>query len=335
MTSRQHESTRQRNPSSPQRNRIDRLRIRHLRLLEQIAQCGSLSGAAQQLAVSQPGATKMLQEIEVALGSSLIERTSRGARLSAVGSAALSRLRIALGALDATVDALSAQAEIPLVRLGMIPVLAVGALPALAGLLSGSGRLPRLEIHEATVEGLIGSLREGRLDCVISSLEPKLKGMADLHITPLWEAMLVIAAAPDHPLARKRKVPTHLLAQFPWALPPEGASGRTHIERWFIEAGLNPPQPFVEAHSFHTRLALVSSTAMLTVAPQAAVRHYAGQGMVRELSLERPMPKGSIFFVTRKEGVQLPEIALIKGALQKVASVDSPDDLKRSRQLRR
>ncbi|MBS0454267.1 MAG: LysR family transcriptional regulator [Proteobacteria bacterium] len=296
------------------------MRIRHLRLLEQIAQSGSLSAAAQQMAVSQPGATKMLQEIEAALGSNLIERSSRGARLSAVGSAALGRLRIALGALDATVDALSVQPGIPLVRLGMIPVLAVGALPALAGLLDGAGRLPRLEIHEATVERLTALLREGQLDCVVSTLDSQLKGMADLHITALWEATLVVAAAPNHPLARKRKVPADLLTQFRWALPPEGASGRTHIERWFIQAGLNPPEPFVQAHSFHTRLALVSRTAMLTVAPQAAVRHYAGQEMVRELSLERPMPKGSIFFVTRKEGVQLPEIALIKEALQKIAS---------------
>ncbi|MFC5609258.1 LysR substrate-binding domain-containing protein [Variovorax soli] len=318
MEKKQLESNLQRSPSMPLRNRIDRLRIRHLRLLEQIAQTGSLSGAAQRLAVSQPGATKMLQEIEAALGTHLIERTSRGARLSVVGSAALGRLRIALGALDATVDALSAQPEIPLVRLGMIPVLAVSALPALAGLLDGSGRLPRLEIHEATVERLTGSLREGQLDCVVSTLDAQLKGMADLHITPLWEATLAIAAAPTHPLARKRKVPAQLLAQFRWALPPVGASGRTHIERWFIEAGLNPPQPFVEAHSFHTRLALVSSTAMLSVAPQAAVRHYAGT--VREVSLERPMPKGSIFFVTRKEGVQLPEIALIQEALRKIAS---------------
>ena len=45
-------------------NRMDRLRLRHLRLLDLVASTGSLSGAAEALGMSQPGATKMLQELE-------------------------------------------------------------------------------------------------------------------------------------------------------------------------------------------------------------------------------------------------------------------------------
>jgi hypothetical protein len=58
------------------------LRIRHLRFLELVAEHGSLTTAAAQLALSQPAATKMLQELESAFGVELVARTTRGAALS-------------------------------------------------------------------------------------------------------------------------------------------------------------------------------------------------------------------------------------------------------------
>ena len=62
--------------------RLDRLRIRHLRFLELVEAHGSLSGAAGQLALSQPAATKMPQELESVSGTELVARTTRGAALT-------------------------------------------------------------------------------------------------------------------------------------------------------------------------------------------------------------------------------------------------------------
>ena len=296
-------------------SRIDRLRVRHLRLLELTADSGSLSAAAQRLNLSQPGATKMLQELEAAFGCSLIERTPRGATLSAAGAAALRRLRIALGMLDAATAALAAQPEQPLVRLGMLPLVAVSALPAIAAALERGGALPRMTIREATVEGLMQLLQNGELDCMISRLESGSEESAGLRIVRLWEDGLAMAAAPTHPLARKRKLPAELLQQARWVLPSHGASTRVQFDRWFLEAGVMPPSPHIESLSFHTSLSLVAGGSVLTVAPQSAVRHYQARGMVRELPLERPMPHGALFFITRHELASLPEIGLVMRAL--------------------
>src|SRR5690606_35462026 len=62
---------------------LDRLRIRHLRLLELIADTGSLTSTAAALKISQPAATKMLQELERALGCTLVNRTPKGGMLTA------------------------------------------------------------------------------------------------------------------------------------------------------------------------------------------------------------------------------------------------------------
>lgn len=300
-------------------SRIDRLRIRHLRLLQWIADSGSLSTAAQRLNLSQPGATKMLQGLEAALGCSLIERTPRGAKLSAAGAAALGRLRIALGALDAAAAGLATQPELPMVRIGLLPLVAVSALPVIAAALDRDGALPRMTIREATVGGLMQLLQDGAVDGVISVLEAETEATAGLRIVRLWEDGLAMAAAPTHPLARKRKLPVELLQQARWVLPPHGASTRLQFDQWFLEAGAIPPPPHIESLSFHTSLSLAAAGSLLAVAPQSAVRHYEARGMVRELRLERPMPRGHLFFVTRPELAGLPGIGLFIRALQDFA----------------
>ena len=303
----------------PRASRIDRLRIRHLRLLECIADGGSLSTAARRLEVSQPGATRMLHELEAAFGCSLIERTPRGATMSAAGAAALGRLRLALGALDAAAAGLAAPPGPPLVRLGLLPLVALTALPAIAAALDRDGALPRMAIREATVDGLMQGLRDGELDAVVSSLDADAPALAGLQTVRLWEDGLAIAAAPAHPLARQRRLTAELLRQARWVLPPSGASVRRHFDRWFLEAGTAPPSPHVESPSFHTNLSLAAAGPALTVGPRSAVRHYAARGLVRELRPERPLPNGPLFFVTRQELAGLPEIGRVEQALQAFA----------------
>lgn len=305
-------------------NRLDRLRIRHLRLLESIAQTGSLSAASQLMNMSQPGATKMLQELEAAFGCSLIERGKRGAQLSTAGAYALNRLRIALGALDAAVMAAGSDPQLPLVRLGVVAVVAVGALPVAIGALDAAQLLPRMSILEGTVERLMQLLLDNELDCIISRLEAGVQSLNTLCVTQLWEDCLACAAAPDHPLVRHRRLPAELLNQARWALPPRGATTRTQFEQWFLEAGAAPPVPHIESPSVHTTLALAATGSMLAVAARSVIRQHAARGVLRELRLNRPMPHGHLFFVAREEVADLPEVDSLRQALLRVANTTSP-----------
>lgn len=57
---------------------MSRLHIKQLRLLIALDEHGSLLGAAKQVALTQPGASKALQEIETTFGTALFTRTNRG-----------------------------------------------------------------------------------------------------------------------------------------------------------------------------------------------------------------------------------------------------------------
>ncbi len=298
--------------------RLDRLRVRHLRFLELIDQHGSLSAAAGHLSLSQPAATKMLQEIESVFGAALVQRTTRGAALTSRGELALGRLRIALNALSAAMEAIHATPEpVPIVHLGILPLVGIVAMPKLLARMAARPGFPHLVIHESTVGGLLGMLDRGEIDCMVGRIGPGREGNATsaMRVMPLWEERLTVACAPDHPLARKRSVPLSHLCEYDWVTTPRGASTRTLFEAPFLDAGIVPPQPKVESFSFHTNLCMVASSRLLTVAPETAVRHYAGLGMVRQVRHESWFAGGRTVFVTRDDTADAPGVVAVGDAL--------------------
>lgn len=309
-------------PASP--NRIDRLRIRHLRLLDLVARSGSLTGAGEALHISQPAVTKMLQELEQAFGCRLIERTTRGGRLTAAGERALERLRVVLGAIDAAGEALQANPEVPLVRLGMLPLVGVEVLPKVVALLRNQGTLPRLAVREHTVGGLTALLGNGELDCVIGRLQKEDADQlsAGLRITPLRDEYLAVACAPGHALARRRDVTLADLHAGPWILPPRGTHTRDVFEQPFLDGGQLPPTPHIESASFHSNLAMTAAGGFLTVAPASALASYAAMSMVQEVRLRTPFASGRMVFITPADTESPPAVAALRQALETVAGAE-------------
>ncbi|GJG94135.1 LysR family transcriptional regulator [Cupriavidus pauculus] len=297
--------------------RIDRLRIRHLRFLELVDEHGSLSGAAAQLSLSQPAATKMLHELESAFERELVARTTRGAVLTQAGQIALRRLRVALNALAAAIEAIEITAPVPVVRLGILPLVGVEALPMLLAKMASEPNCPRLVIQESTVDGLFGMLERGEVDCIVGRVSRSLDVQAtrQMRVTPLWEECLAIACAMDNPVARKRAIQLADLCEQDWIVTPRGAQTRTLFEAPFLSAGLVPPQPVVESSSFHTNLCMVARSHHLTIAPESAVRHYAKLNMVRRIRQDAWFPPGRTVFVTRNDVADSPGVIAVDKAL--------------------
>ncbi len=64
---------------------LNRLRLRQVALLLAIDEHRTLRGASSALGLTQPGATKMLHELEDTLGDALFERVGRGLKLTPAG----------------------------------------------------------------------------------------------------------------------------------------------------------------------------------------------------------------------------------------------------------
>jgi molybdate transport repressor ModE-like protein len=80
---------------------LNRLRMRQVALLLAIGEHGTLRAAAAALGMTQPAATKMLHELEHALGQPLFDRVGRGLRLTDPGRCTLAYFQGLRGTMEA------------------------------------------------------------------------------------------------------------------------------------------------------------------------------------------------------------------------------------------
>lgn len=304
--------------------RMDLLRVRHLKLLQWVATTGSLTAAARVLRISQPASTKLLQELERAVGSTLVNRSVHGGTLTAAGERVLERMRIATGALNAVGQMEADAHQRPLVRIGMLPLVGVELIPRMVAVLSAQERLPRLTIQGGSVAAVLGMLRDGEIDCVIGRIESdQLEGRPDeFRITRLMRDGYAVACAPTHPLVGQGKVGLATLREQGWIVAPRGTHTRQVFEMQFASQGLQPPLPVIECPTFHTNLATVAGCPLLTMAPQTAVRSYVQLGRVRQLALARPFQSDYVVFITLRGLPALPAVERLRETLQLVARQD-------------
>lgn len=300
-------------------SRTDRLRLRHLKLLDQIARRGSLTAASEALGISQPSATKLLQDMETVLRCTLVDRNTRGGVLTSAGQRTLERGRLAIHALHALEEQLTTAPELPLVRLGILRLAGISILPRLVQRLAEQGDLPRLHLHEDSVGGLMDGLASGALDCVITRLEARddEHWMEPFDLSLLENDPYAIACAPSSPFSGHAAVGLSDLTDQPWIVPPKQTYTRRAFEVAFLGLGLPPPVPRIESPSFQASFAILADNPnFLAMAPESAVRYYEALGIVKTIQLTTPFPEDRMVLAIRREVLAMPAVEAIRTALR-------------------
>lgn len=270
-----------RSDSTPQL--LNRLRMRQVALMLAIDERQTLRGAAHQLGLTQPAATKMLHELEEALGQPLFDRVGRRLRLNAAGERAMAYFRNLRGSIEAL------NRELDELRQGSAGRLAVGSIMAASpgrltrALLDLKRQLPLLEVEVAvdTSDRLLAQLHEGVLEVVIGRMTGGTD--SDYRFRAIDDEALAIVAANEHPLLQSRTVSFEALQAYGWVLQPPGSPMRALIEQEFRSHGLGLPRGLIETGSILTTMNLVRGSDMVGVIPQAVADINAGHGMLRIL----------------------------------------------------
>ena len=266
-----------------------RLNVRQLALLVALDDLRSLRRAAGEIAVTQPAATRLLRDVETALGVQLFERTPRGMQPTIYGEALIRYARGILTDLSEARDELAAIASGAKGRLrvgsvtGAVPGLLV---PALAAVRRNRPAL-RSYVLVNTTEVQIAALRQGTLDVAIGPLPPHEEGTS-LVIEALGDEPLCVVARAGHALARRRQVAPAALADATWIVPPPDTALRQNVDALFAEAGMRPPADLIETVSIVATLALVQSIDALSVLPAGLAAYYEERGQLARLAVAMP-----------------------------------------------
>ena len=276
--------------------------LRQMRYFKAVVEHGSFSRAAESVHVSQPALSLQIREMEDTLGSSLLERESRGVILTPLGRVVHAQtLRVLDEAL--LLETMGKRfAEGPFrIAVGIVSTLAPYLLTGLLERLQSASSRVELDVMEAPGQELVASLLAGRLDAAILSLP---LGLLELAERELFEDRFVLAGRAER------------LAAF-------GALGDTARASDMAQSDIGPLLTLGEGHclgdqvlgacslwrpqdvhrgatSLTTLSSLVATGAGLTLLPEAAVRsEQAAAPGLSFLRLASPEPSRRIGLVHR------------------------------------
>lgn len=276
------------------------MELRQLRYFIAVAEAGNFSRAAAQLHVSQPPLSTQVKALEDELGVKLLERSNRGATLTAAGAAFLEEARAALARLDSARNRaqLAGRGEIGMLSVGFVSIADYGILPpALKGF---RARHPQVEVqlHELTTDAQIREMHAQRLDIGIA-LAPV--DEPDLAFERLHGEELVLAAPASHPAVRAQgAVDLRTLAAESFIIPPRDIAPGLHdlIIGQCRAAGF-APRITQHARQMQTVISLVSSGMGFALVP-ASVRNLKRPG-VQYRRLRGRAARVELGIITRKE----------------------------------
>lgn len=266
--------------TAPTQQLLNRMRMRQVALLLAIGRSGTLRAAASELGMTQPAATKMLHELEHALGHALFERAGRGLKLTESGRCVLGHFQGLQGSLDALTR------ELEGIEQGGSGKLFIGSIMAASPELLSESLLRLREMHpnlaiEITVDTsdrLTDALRRGDLDLVIGRVPEG--ALDDMDFRPVADEALSVVAGPTHPLANKPRVAFTELLNHPWILQPRGSPMREVLEQEFRRHKARLPRGLIETSSILTTMNLLVRSDMIAVIPAEVAARYESHGLL-------------------------------------------------------
>jgi len=297
------------------------LKIRHLVLLVELGRHASILHAAEAAGLTQPGASKLIGELEHALGVPLFERLPRGVAPTWYGKVLIRRASAALAEMDAAhQEIVQGQAGFGgRVCIGSVLSPASSLVPRALQLLKE--RNPRIQVA-VSVDGsntMVEQLRAGELDIVIGRIHDPAAGV-ELDFEPLADEARSLVVRAGHPWLERRDLQLDDLAGAAWILPPPGRL-RDRLMALFIARGLPQPADIIETLSLPLVMRLLAQGERVVALPPGLVQAELEAGTLAVLPFELGL-RGDVYgIVTRKRHQLSPSAGAMLAALREAAGL--------------
>jgi DNA-binding transcriptional LysR family regulator len=258
-----------------------KLRLRDLYAFITVARFGSMAKGAEKLGVSQLAISKVIADLEHALGVRLLNRSRRGVEPTSYGDALLKRGVIAFDELKQGIRDIEYLADPTAGELTIGCGESVAATLLLPIIDEFYARYPRIVPRVDTLpspainyQGLLDrkyDLVLGRWPMLLANLPEELT--ADL----LFDDRLVVAAGIDTPWARRRKIDLRQLVGEPWILPPRESWTYSFVADAFRARALAMPHVVMMTFSLPVTMHFLAKSPFITVFPRSVLSLHAAR----------------------------------------------------------
>ncbi|MFY0618854.1 LysR family transcriptional regulator [Shimia sp.] len=245
-----------------------RLKNIHLRLVLQVALTGKLQTAADEIALSQPAASRMLAEIEKVVGATLFTRHAKGMVPTPIGEAVVRHARQIIRAFDnLEMDvAQISSGRAGSVRIGTVTGPAVGLVVPVVRAMREQRPEVEFTIEVAPSASLMRGLDEGIFDFVVGRPAQDYNRQS-YRIYPARSEVVSMLVYRDHPMAKRKAIRLRELNTFDWIIQDHGTPIRAAVEAAFLTNRVMMPSQITNTSSLLVALALLEQST--AVAPQS------------------------------------------------------------------
>lgn len=290
--------------------RYSRLRFKHLQLIEALGRSGNMGQAANEMKISQPAASKILQDAEHIFDAALFERQPRGLLPTDVGFHIIRYAQQSLNEMSRVA------ADVGEMKAGGAGAFHVGALMAAMPAILPSAiaelrrRRPLLTIHltATTSDEIVRLLDQRELEIGLCRL-PHANQRVSFDFEELFDEQYWVFIDRHHPLAGAEEVDFADLISLPWVLQPPSSPSRQVLEAALAESGLPVPRSRVETTSRFATLNLVKHAGMVGLLPSTILLEAVERGELVKLELA-PLRPPSKYGLVKRRGEDLSEHAL-------------------------
>lgn len=297
-----------------------RIKLRHIACFLEVARCKSVVGAADALNISQPAATKTIQELEQTLGSALFDRSRRKLVLTGYGEVFYRFASTSVAALRQGIDAAGSTEQASFVKIGALPTVSARILPPAVKAFTADNAGTRVRVVSGPNDYLLSLLRTGDADLVIGRMaEPQ--AMIGLSFEHLYFERVVFIVRPDHPLLSVRNFDLSMIDSYQILVPPSGSVIHPIVERMLWAHGLTDLRNEVETVSDAFGRAYVRQSDAIWIISHGVVDEDVERGHLALLPFDASETLGPVGLTTRADTTQSFAAAALMQAIRNTAQV--------------
>ncbi|MBB2931073.1 LysR family transcriptional regulator [Paraburkholderia silvatlantica] len=269
------------------------MELHQLEAFSAVMSAGSVTGAARLLGRSQPGVSRMIQDLEQEIDYPLFDR--KGPRVTPTERAFLlyaevERMLVGLERIRASALAIGRD-EAPPLRIAATPALAAALVPRAIARIEQDAAAHETQLRSASAEQVVQALLSRSVDIGIATL-PLGHAALDLHY--LIEAPCVAVVSQDDPLADAPVISLHVLAARKIATVANRYRLRCRIDAAFDAAGLTSTVAFESNASLNAVMAAQAKLAVAVVDPATAFGMPVQGVVVRPIDVNIPFYYGVV-----------------------------------------
>ncbi len=299
---------------------LTRLKLRQLRLLVAVGQLGNILNAARELGISQPAATKMIQDLELDFEVRLFDRTNRGVVPTIFGESLIRHGKLIFAQVSNAAQELDDLNEGNSGRVVVGTLLAASPtlLPVAIERLLKERPKVAVKIVEGTNEILMPALLSGEIDMVVGRL-PSHRHRANITQEKFFDERVLAVVGPQHPLARVGPVTFEQLKPYGWILTPVETTLRRQTDQFFIRQGQYVPGITIESVSYLANRSLLRNHNFVGLMPAHVASLDIEAGLLAQVEWSIPFGAGPVGVSHRGEPSMSPASAAFLTALRDAA----------------